>query len=226
MLIKEVVVEERPREKALSLGVENLNNSELLAIILRTGTKDISVLELSLNVLNRYQGLNNLAHASLDDLIKIKGIKEVKAIELLACIELAKRLQQLPSKNKFKIRTPNDVFIYLGGKLKFEMQENFIVLFLDTKNHVIYEKTMYIGSLDTSVVHPRDIFREAIKCSCARIVCAHNHPSGDCTPSMNDIEITKILEQTGEIMQIQLVDHVIIGFNSFISLRQQGILAT
>jgi DNA repair protein radc len=221
-LKNEIAVEERPREKAIIHGIQSLNNSELLAIILRTGTRNISVLDLSQKVLNHYQGLRHLALASLNDLMQIKGIKQVKAIEIMASVELAKRLQFLPFEEKVKIKTASDVYDYLGPKLKYEQQEKFIVLFLDTKNQLIHEKVLYIGTLDACVIHPRDIFREAIKCNCARIICAHNHPTGVPVPSKNDIEVNQMIEETGVMMQIQLLDHIIIGFDCYFSLREQG----
>jgi len=222
LMIRDVNIEDRPRERLLRQGAESLSNQELLAILLRTGTKEESVLVLANRVLNVFERLHHLKHATIEEMMAIKGIGEVKAIQLMAAVELGRRLAQKHNDEKFTIRSPQDAATYLMPDMTSLNQEHFVVLFLNIKNQIIHKQTIFIGSLNASIVHPREIFREAVKRSAASIICAHNHPSGVPTPSTEDIEVTKRIVEAGYIIGIELIDHVIIGDHQYISLKEKG----
>lgn len=221
-MIRDVNMADRPRERLLRQGAMSLSNQELLAILLRTGTKEESVLALANRVLSTFERLHHLKHATIEEMIAIKGIGEVKAIQILAAIELGRRLSQKQNDDKFTVRSPQDAAAYLMPDMTSLIQEHFVVLFLNVKNQIMHKQTIFIGSLNASIVHPREIFREAVKRSAASIICAHNHPSGIPTPSPEDIEVTKRIQEAGYIIGIELLDHVIIGDHQFISLKEKG----
>jgi len=224
MMIRDVNIADRPRERLLRQGAMSLSNQELLAILLRTGTKEESVLVLANRVLSTFERLHHLKHATIEEMVAIKGIGEVKAIQILAAIELGRRLSQKQNDDKYTVRSPQDAAAYLMPDMTSLSQEHFVVLFLDVKNQIIHKKTIFIGGLNASIVHPREIFREAVKRSAASIICAHNHPSGVPTPSPEDIEVTKRIQEAGYIIGIELLDHVIIGDHQFISLKEKGFI--
>lgn len=220
--IRDLHVDDRPRERLINQGPQSLSNQELIAIILRTGTKQESVLSLANRVLNYFEKLHELKHATLEEIVSIKGIGEAKAVQLLAAIELGRRLAQKQVDSRFTIRSPKDAASFLIPEMSSLQQEHFVALYLNVKNQVIHKQTIFIGSLNSSIVHPREIFKEAIKRSAASIICAHNHPSGNATPSPEDIEVTKRLQEAGFIIGIELIDHVIIGDHQYFSLKEQG----
>lgn len=221
-MIRDVNRADRPRERLLRQGAMSLSNQELLAILLRTGTKEESVLALANRVLSTFERLHHLKHATIEEMIAIKGIGEVKAIQILAAIELGRRLSQKQNDDKFTVRSPQDAAAYLMPDMTSLSQEHFVALFLNVKNQIMHKKTIFIGSLNASIVHPREIFCEAVKRSAASIICAHNHPSGIPTPSPEDIEVTKRIQEAGFIIGIELLDHIIIGDHQFISLKEKG----
>lgn len=220
--IRDVHEADRPRERLIRQGSQSLSNQELLAILLRTGTREESVLALANRVLLNFEKLHALKHATLEEIVAIKGIGEAKAVQLLAAIELGRRLAQKEVEDRFTIRSPEDAANFLMQDMTALQQEHFVVLFLNTKNQVIHQKTIFIGSLNASIVHPREIFREAVKRSAASIICAHNHPSGVPTPSPEDIDVTNRLVEAGIIIGVDLLDHVIIGDHQFISMKEKG----
>lgn len=220
--IRDVHVDDRPRERLVRQGAQSLSNQELIAILLRTGTKEESVLALANRVLNYFEKLHELKHATIEEIISIKGIGEAKAVQLLAAVELGRRLAQKQVESRFTIRSPQDAATFLMPDMSSLQQEHFVALFLNVKNQVLHKQTIFIGSLNSSIVHPREIFREAVKRSTASIICAHNHPSGNPTPSPEDIEVTKRLQEAGYIIGIEVIDHVIIGDHQFISLKEKG----
>lgn len=177
-MIRDVPRSERPRERLLRDGKENLTNQELLAIILRTGTKYGSALQLAQNILQKFEGLHLLKDATVEELMQIKGIGEAKAVEICAAIELGRRINSLQVNDRFRITSPEDVANLVMDEMRFLTQEHFVALYLNTKNQVIHKKTIFIGSLNTSIVHPREVFKEALKRSAASIIALHNHPSG------------------------------------------------
>lgn len=222
--MKDVPKNERPRERLLQYGASHLSNQELLAILLGNGTKKESVMELSNRLLMHFEGLKLLSEATIEELISIRGIGQAKGVTLLSALEIGKRIQQYKPEERYVIRSPEDGADYVMEEMRSLNQEHLVVLFLNTKNQVIHQQTIFIGSLNASIVHPREIFREAVKRSAASVVCAHNHPSGDPSPSQEDIHVTRRLVEAGKIMGIELLDHLVIGNNRFISLKEKGYL--
>ncbi|MDO4432171.1 MAG: DNA repair protein RadC [Aerococcaceae bacterium] len=219
--IQEVPRESQPRERLMTYGEKALSNHELLAILLRTGTKDENVLQLSMKLLQTFDSLSELKQASLEELQAIKGIGPTKASELKAAIEFGMRVCQC-SVPKFGVMTSTEE---AGKWLMNEManlhQEHLVVLFLNTKNEIIKKRTIFIGTVNSSVAHPREIFKEAVKYPTARMIIAHNHPSGDTEPSQSDIVFTKRMISCGEMMGIELLDHLIIGQDRYLSMREK-----
>lgn len=220
-LIKEMPKEERPRERLVAYGVSSLSNEELLAILLRTGRKDLSVVELSKNVLYHLESLEDLKRISVHELLQIKGIKIAKATTIIAAIELGKRLSSLKKIEKRKIKSPSDVYYLMHADLSHLEQEHFICLYLNTKSELIKKETIFIGTINQTLIHPREIYKHAIKLSAAAIIFVHNHPSGDSTPSKADFQATTALMETSSIMGIDLIDHIVIGHHEFYSLKEQ-----
>ena len=220
MTLKELNKEEKPRERLLKYGVNNLTNEELVSIILRCGTKNISVKEVSTKVLNYFNNIKNLRNANINNLVQIKGIGKVKAITLLASLELGKRVYYEEHKEKYKIKSTKDVFNLLKNEVKYEKKEKFYVILLDSKNNVISYKCLFIGTINRSAVHPREIYKYAIDNLAVSIIVAHNHPSGDPLPSKEDENITNSLNTLGEVIGIKLLDHVIIGEEKYYSFYE------
>ncbi|QCJ43621.1 JAB domain-containing protein [Bacillus sp. S3] len=224
LMIRDFPQDERPRERFINHGPQSLSNHELIAILLRTGTKDESVLQLSNRLLNHFEGLRQLKNATLEEMIEMKGIGSAKAIQILAAVEIGRRIANLNYTDRYVIRSPEDGAKYVMNDMRFLTQEHFVCLYLNTKNQVIHKQTVFIGSLNASIVHPREVFREALKRSAASVIALHNHPSGDPSPSREDIEVTKRLVECGKIIGIELLDHLIIGENKFVSLKEKGYL--
>ena len=217
--IKEIPKEERPRERLKEVGVEQLTNVEILSIILKTGTKNKNVKDLAIDILNHYD-LNKLKDISINDLMKIKGIGEVKAIELLASIELGKRILLKEPKILEKLDNPKEIWESSRYLLNDKKQEYFYCLYFDNKQRLIERKLLFMGTINRSITHMREIFKEAYKLSASSIVCIHNHPSNDVTPSKEDIKFTKNLFKTGELQGIPVADHIIIGDDSYYSFYE------
>ena len=223
--ILDLPLSERPLEKLLSLGAESLSNSELLAIILRCGVRGENVLSLSQRILSELQGLDGIMNASYDEITSINGIKKVKASQILAMAEIFRRFNTLKSnRNEIKISTPKDIYEMLMNEMSNLNQEVLKLVVLNTKNKVIRVKDVFKGSLNSSIVHPREIYSEAVKYGGASIIICHNHPSGDSTPSKEDINTTTRIKECGKIIGIELLDHIIIGNNEYTSLKEKGII--
>ncbi|GAA0334016.1 DNA repair protein RadC [Bacillus carboniphilus] len=224
IMVRDVPQEERPRERFMNEGPTSLSNQDLLALILRTGSHQESVMELSQKLVVKFEGLRMLKDASLEELTSIKGIGTAKAIQLLATFELARRVASLKDTDRYTIRSPEDGANYVMSEMRFLSQEHFVCIYLNTKNQVLHKQTIFIGSLNASIVHPREVFKEAFRRSAASIICFHNHPSGDPAPSREDIEVTKRLAECGKIIGIEVLDHLIIGENRYVSLKEKGYL--
>ncbi|ANY70378.1 hypothetical protein BBD42_30680 [Paenibacillus sp. BIHB 4019] len=220
--IRDVPQEERPRERLIKYGAEALSHTELLAILLRTGTKKESVVHLAGNIMKECGNLRNLMDMSLEELTAIRGIGPAKAIQLRAGLELGRRVSRTGNGDVVTVQRPEDAANYVMDELRHLKKEHFVCLFLNTKNHIIAQETLSMGTLNASLVHPREVFRAAIKCSSASLICVHNHPSGDPTPSAEDIALTKRLVSAGELVGIEVLDHLVIGDGRFISLKEQG----
>ncbi|WP_275402165.1 RadC family protein [Shimazuella alba] len=222
MLIQDLPIDERPRERMMRLGQANLSNSELIALLLRTGTAGVSATHLAENLLSKTGGLRGLANMSLNELMNLKGIGPAKAIQLVAGLELGRRITRTLPEEKPRMQSPDDVANYVMDEMRYLTQEHFVCIYLDTKHCVIEKKCVFIGSLDASVVHPREVLRAAILASASAFICIHNHPSGDPSPSREDIEVTELLYQASMTVGIDLLDHIIIGDQRFISLKERG----
>lgn len=223
-MLRDLPSEERPRERMMKFGAGALSQAELLAILLRTGTRQESAIHMAQRILSGMGGLRGLVDLSLDEMIQWKGMGPAKAIQLKAGIELGQRLARTRLPEAEVIRSPENAAELLMEQMRYLQKEHFVCLFLNTKNHIIAQETLSIGSLNASIVHPREVFRSAIKCSSASVVCAHNHPSGDPTPSTEDIRMTQRLCEAGEIVGIDVLDHIVIGDGKYISLKEQGLM--
>ena len=225
IMVKDIPINERPRERMLHFGSDSLSNAELLAILLRTGSSSDSVLSLAQKVLSEIGSIQALHEIAIEELTNIKGIGPAKAIQIKAAIELGKRVAGQNYMDRVTIRSPKDVADYLMEDLRHLKQEHFLALLLDTKNNVIAKEIISIGTLNASIIHPREVYKPAIKKSVSAIIAVHNHPSGDPTPSREDIEVTKRLKEAGDILGIDLLDHVIIGNQRYVSLKDKGLIA-
>ena len=220
--IKDLPKIERPREKLISKGTQNLKDEELLAILLRTGREGKNVLELARQVLTKYSK-RRLLKMQYEDLIKIKGINSAKACTILAAIELVKRALEKGEETLPIIRSTKDVIaqaVYMRDKTR----EHLMTIYLNARNEMIFKKPMFIGTLNANLVHPREIFQEALKQNAASVILVHNHPSGDPEPSQDDLEITKRILEAGKIMGIDVLDHVIITKNKIFSFKEKKLI--
>lgn len=220
--LKDLPHEERPRERMMRLGAGALSHAELLAILLRTGSRRESAVHLAQRVLHDCGGLRRFAERNWDELTHISGIGPAKALELKASLELGRRVARSRLPEAIVVSCPQDAADILMEEMRHLREEHFVVLFLSTKNHVIGRETISIGTLNASLVHPREVFRAAIRRNSASILCAHNHPSGDPTPSQEDVQLTRRLRDAGELVGIELLDHIVIGDQRFISLKESG----
>ncbi|SDF25870.1 DNA replication and repair protein RadC [Fontibacillus panacisegetis] len=223
-MLRDIPNEERPRERMMKYGAGVLSQAELLAILLRTGTHQESAIHMAQRMIGEIGGIRGFMDLSLEELTKMRGIGPAKAVQIKAGIELGQRLTVSRQPEAPIIRSPRDAADIVMEQLRYLQKEHFVCLFLNTKNHIIAQETLSIGSLNASIVHPREVFRAAIKCCSASIVCAHNHPSGDPTPSSEDILITNRLCEAGEIVGIDVLDHIVIGDGEFVSLKEQGLM--
>lgn len=223
--IKEMPKDDRPRERLINFGVEHLSNEELLAIVLKTGTKDVSVKELSNMILSKIGGMKKLGSMNYQMLISVPGIGSAKACTLMAIVEIAKRISQTrTSIHNVSIKSANIAFEYFKDIFQDKKQEYFYVIYLDNKKKVIETKLLFIGTLNQSIVHPREVFKEACLLSASCLICVHNHPSGNVLPSKEDIELTKRIYDIGLLMGIRLVDHLIIGGEEYYSFLENNLI--
>ena len=222
MKIKDLPKTERPREKLVAKGAENLKDSEVLAILLRTGKAGKNVIEIASQILTKHSK-KRLLQMTYQDLVKIDGIDSAKATTLLAAFELAKRALEVDDSNLPVISTPKDVVAQLT-ELRHNKREHFVVLYLNARNQLVHKETISMGTLNANLVHPREVFEPALKHSAAGIMVAHNHPSGDPKPSEDDLEITKRLAEAGKMMGVELLDHVIIATNSHFGFKEERLM--
>ncbi|MBM7712677.1 RadC family protein [Enterococcus xiangfangensis] len=223
-LLQELPESSWPRERLLREGEKHLSDQELLAIILRNGSRQQNVMELAGNILREYSTLYELKYTTLQELQQFKGIGETRAIELKAMMEFGYRIYRALQPKLGKIQSSFSFGQFLITELKDYRQEHLVAFFLNTKNEIIFRKTIFIGSLNQSIAHPREIFREAVRTSAARVVLGHNHPSGNPLPSQNDLEFTERVRECGAMMGIELLDHIIVGETKYFSLREEKYL--
>ena len=221
--IRELPSDERPRERLIAYGADALSISELLAVLLRTGTEQNSALGLAEVLLHRFENIRGVAHATIEEMAEVHGIGPAKAAQIKAAIEFGRRLISASPEERTKIRSPRDVYNLLGPNLRDEKREHFVALLLDTKNGVMRSKTVSVGDLSSSIVHPREVFVEAIRHGSASLIVAHNHPSGDPAPSPEDIAVTRRLAEAGELLGIELLDHIVLGDDRWVSLKERGL---
>ncbi|MDW3899209.1 DNA repair protein RadC [Staphylococcus saprophyticus] len=222
MKINNLANHQKPRERMLNYGASHLSHAELLAILINTGRKGYSSLDIANELLKSIVNLKELKHLSINDLNKIKGVGLYKALTLKAAFELGERMHSGSVDDKIQINNPKDAADFMMGKMEHLTQEKFIALFLNSKNIIIKQKTIFMGTLNSAIVHPREIYSEAVKCASNAIIVLHNHPSGDTTPSLEDIKTTDRLRECGDILGIQLLDHVIIGDHTYLSMVEEG----
>ncbi len=221
--INELPASERPRERLKESGPASLSNSELLAIILRTGTAAENVLGLASRLLSRFGGLVGLARASLSELCAERGVGQAKAAQLKAALELGRRLSSTHPEERAVVRTPQDVANLLMAEMSFLDQEQLRVVLLTSKNQVISIPDVYKGNVNTSLIRPSELFREAVRENCPAIIVVHNHPSGDPDPSPEDIAVTEQIVAAGRVLDIEVLDHMIIGGQRYVSLKERGV---
>lgn len=227
LTLKDLPAEERPRERLWKYGPEVLSNAELLAIIIRTGNRNETALALAqrmLSELGQGEGLSFLVDATVEELTKVKGISMAKACAIKAAVELGKRIGGIKSTGKVFIRSPRDVANLLMNEMRYLKKEYFRTIQLNVKNQVLAVEDISVGSLNSSIVHPREVFKGPIRRSSAAIILIHNHPSGDPSPSREDIEVTRRLYEAGKLLGIDVLDHIIIGDGIYTSLKEKGII--
>ena len=223
--IKEIPQDERPRERLLCYGVEQLSNEELLAILLKTGTRDMSAKVLASYLLKEIGNISELQHTSYQVLAQMKGIGRAKACTLLSAVELGKRVLQKKSILYQKFTDAYQVASYYQDKIGHFKQEYFICIYLDVSKKLIHEKVLFIGTLNRSLVHPREVFKEAYQVSASSIICVHNHPSGEVLPSKEDVLFTSQLVKVGKMLGIEVIDHIIIGEDKYYSFFENNRIA-
>ena len=222
--IHDLPVSERPRERLQRYGVEALSAQEILALILGRGISGESVMVTAQRLLSQFGDLKNMAVASVEELSKVKGIGLAKASQIKAAFELARRMDDhVRGGDKPLVKTPEEVASVVKSRLRGKMKEYFLVLSLDTRSQLIKVSEVSVGSLDTSVVHPREVFKEAISASASSVILVHNHPSGDPQPSEDDVMLTRRLVQAGQLVGIGVLDHVVMGEERFVSLKREGL---
>jgi DNA repair protein RadC len=222
-MLRDMPQDDRPRERLMQVGATAVSSAELLAIIIRVGSRNESVVQLASRLLAHFEGLPGLARASITELQEVKGIGPAKAIEIKAALELGRRLLAASPEERAQITSPADAANLLMSEMMFLEQEHLRLLLLDTRSRVLSSPTVYVGSLNTSVIRVGELFRAAIKANAAAMIVVHNHPSGDPSPSPEDVNVTRQLVQAGKLLDIQLLDHIVIGRQRFVSLKERGL---
>lgn len=218
---------DKPRERLVKYGSSSLSNEELISIILKSGNRKYSIKDIACNLLSNMSDIRDLRKMNLNNLQEIEGVSLIKAIEIQASLELGKRVyQDVTLDDLISCTNPVEIISYFNSLFKDKKQEEFYVLYLDNKKKYLDIKFLFRGSINFSIVHPREIFKEAYLLSASFIICLHNHPSGDPSPSKQDIDITRKIKELGLIHDINLVDHIIIGNNSYFSFYENNLIIT
>ena len=222
-MIKDLPQTERPRERLKNYGAASLSNVELIAILLRTGVEGESVLEMTTRLLIRYKGLDGIARASFGELCREKGVSEAKACQLLAALELGRRLVSLKPEERPIVRTPQDIANLLMGEMIFLDQEHLRVVLLNVRNQVVGVSEVYVGNVSGTWSPATEVRSPAVSEKCSSILLVHNHPSGDPTPSAEDVRVTEQVAEASRLMDIELLDHIVLGRHKFVSLKERGL---
>ena len=222
-MLRELPLSERPRERLQHAGAASLSNAELLAITLRIGGRGENVLDMAQRLLSTYHGLGGLARASCGELAQEHGVGTAKSAQVLAAFELGKRLLVASPDDRPQVTSPADAANLLMAEMSTLEQEHLRTLLLDTKHRVLASPTVYVGNVNTSVIRVAELFREAIRLNCVALIVAHNHPSGDPTPSPDDIKVTEQIVQAGKLLDIEVLDHLVIGQQRYVSLKERGL---
>ncbi len=223
-MIREMPVSEKPREKALRYGIRSLSSRELLAIVLRSGQKGKSVLEVADEVLEKAGGISGIARMSIPELNKIHGVSDIKALELQACFEIARRCALEEAMRVDIIDEPEKAVNWLQKEIGSSLQEQFLVIYLDQHHRILFYRVLFVGTINASNVYPREIFREALLHSCTDLMLVHNHPGNDPTPSQADLALTRKLQKAGRMMGVRILDHLIVTASRCLSLKERGFL--
>ena len=222
--ISDIDINNRPREKLLHEGVYSLSDEEILAIIIRCGTKEKSSIELAKDIIEHFEGISKLVNADIYDLMTIKGVKKAKACEIIACLELVKRVNQERNRGSFTITEAAQVYELIKSELENELQENFMVLYLNIKSNLIKKEILFVGGETSSLVDINLILKKALIYGARKIICVHNHPSGDCRASQEDMKVTERIQMAGKLVNVALIDHIIIGKDSYFSFAKSKLL--
>jgi DNA repair protein RadC len=222
--VREMPQEERPRERLARLGPEALRDAELLAVLFRTGTRELGAVALAESLVRHFGSLRALARASLEELQQVKGLGAVKSVEIKAALELGKRLAAHTDQDRPKINSAEDVARLLMVRYKEIEVEEFKTLLLNTKNEVIKIHDVSSGGLDATMAHPREVLRQAVREGAVNVIVCHNHPSGDPEPSRDDLALTKRLVEAGDVLGIRVLDHVVFGDGRYVSLKERGLM--
>ena len=223
MTIQDMALEERPREKMILNGPDSLSDAELLAILIRTGTKQLNAIQLAKAIIKKADNIRYLQDLTIEELESINGIGQTKAVQIKAALELSKRIASFKPE-KYKIKNPWDIYKYYMESLRYQYKEIFKVVLLNTKNEIITDVDISMGTLNSSLVHPREVFREAIIRSSNKIILLHNHPSGNAEPSKEDKSVTNRLKECGELIGIEVIDHIIIGDGIYFSFKENMLI--
>ncbi|MDX1413044.1 MAG: DNA repair protein RadC [Candidatus Promineifilaceae bacterium] len=223
LMIRDLAEEERPRERLKQLGAKALSSAELLAIILRVGTRGVSVVRLAERLLVDFDGLPGLGRSSVAELSTVSGIGTAKAVQIKAALELGRRMVASAPEERPKVSSPADAASLLMSEMMLLEQEHLRVILLNTRNEVLATPTIYQGSLNTSVLRIAELFRSAVRANAAALIVAHNHPSGDPSPSPEDINVTRQLVKAGKLLDIDVLDHLVIGHQRYVSLKERGL---
>ena len=223
MTIQDMTLEERPREKMILNGPDSLSDAELLAIIIRSGTQKLNAIQLGQAIIKKADNIRYLQDLTIEELKSINGIGETKAVQIKAALELSKRIASFKPE-KYKIKNPWDIYKYYMESLRYQYKEIFKVVLLNTKNEIITDVDISMGTLNSSLVHPREVFREAIIRSSNKIILLHNHPSGNAEPSKEDKSVTNRLKECGELIGIEVIDHIIIGDGIYFSFKENMLI--
>lgn len=223
VMIRDMASDQRPRERLMGVGAGAVSTAELIAIILRTGNRGESVLRLAERLITEFQGLPGLSRATIPELMQVHGIGAAKAVEIKAALEMGRRLLASAPQERPTVKSPDDAANLLMSEMMFLEQEHLRLILLDTRNGVLATPTIYKGSLNSSVVRIAELFRAAIRANAAAFIVAHNHPSGDPSPSPEDINVTRQLVKAGELLDLKVLDHIIIGHQRYVSMKQRGL---